>query len=314
MSAGLVCIFVNRSMPDLVMVAKTTQQAFEKAAELTKALGIATPFTVASERHFFDCDAAESFVHAELDRRGLRDASNRALPIFRAAIYEVIQIISQAPGLSDGPQKGHTNGDTNSDIGVDVPIHQRLRAYMDEAHGVIMKRPVNIIMVGIAALILTVGTVLVLTVHGMKIAGERLVGWRDDKITQEIAQEVQGYYANEQHVTLELSAVLLEVGNVLPPPYGGGWEFESLSAETVETGTVQFKDRRLPAAIAKLTLTFVQRVEGTRRTECILVPQADDDEYQVERYLIGTHCDGSRVMDDGMSMDEWKSKSDFNSE
>jgi hypothetical protein len=54
---------------------------------------------VAFEQFFSDCDAAEDFVHAELERRGLRHSNNREF--FRCSASDVVKVILSAPGISD---------------------------------------------------------------------------------------------------------------------------------------------------------------------------------------------------------------------
>jgi tetratricopeptide (TPR) repeat protein len=52
---------------------------------------VATPFVVAFEEPYEDCDAAELSIHAELERRGFREAQNKEF--FRAPPSEVVRII-----------------------------------------------------------------------------------------------------------------------------------------------------------------------------------------------------------------------------
>lgn len=101
MASGFVYALVNSSLPGLVKVGKTTRLPSERVAELSGATGVATPFIVAFEQYFSDCDTAEEFVHITLERQGLRQSNNREF--FRAAPNEVIRIILDAPGRLDGP-------------------------------------------------------------------------------------------------------------------------------------------------------------------------------------------------------------------
>ena len=91
MAAGYIYVLVNSSMPGLLKVGKTTRLPSERVQELSAATGVATPFIVAFEEPCEDCDAAESSIHAELERRGFRQAANREF--FRATPNEVIRII-----------------------------------------------------------------------------------------------------------------------------------------------------------------------------------------------------------------------------
>lgn len=94
MAAGYIYALVNSSMPGLVKVGKTTRAPADRAAELSGVTGVATPFIVAYEAWFNDCDEAEAFVHAALVQRGLRVSEGREF--FRARTAEVIDVIHQA--------------------------------------------------------------------------------------------------------------------------------------------------------------------------------------------------------------------------
>jgi hypothetical protein len=94
MEQGWVYVLVNSSVPGLVKVGRTTKPVAERAAELSAATGVATPFLVAFDQAFTDCATAERAIHAELDRRGLRLAPNREF--FRGPASDIIRIILQA--------------------------------------------------------------------------------------------------------------------------------------------------------------------------------------------------------------------------
>ena len=117
MAAGYIYILVNSSMPDLVKVGKTTRLPSERSSELSGVTGVATPFIVAFEQFFGDCDAAEDFIHAELERRELRQSDIREF--FRASPTEVVKIVLGCPGITD-PSGGGETGDTNSDADTDL--------------------------------------------------------------------------------------------------------------------------------------------------------------------------------------------------
>ncbi len=91
MAKGYVYVLVNSSMPGLVKVGKTTRLPSERGQELSRATGVATPFVVAFEELCSDCDAIEFAVHAELEARGFRQATNREF--FRAPPSDVIRIV-----------------------------------------------------------------------------------------------------------------------------------------------------------------------------------------------------------------------------
>jgi T5orf172 domain/Sel1 repeat len=101
-TTGSVYVLANSAMPGLVKVGKTQRSATERAQELSNQTGIPTPFIVVYEQLFEDCDAAENYVHAVLDRTGIRESSNREF--FRATPKEVIEALLTAPGKLTGTQ------------------------------------------------------------------------------------------------------------------------------------------------------------------------------------------------------------------
>jgi hypothetical protein len=92
---GYVYVMVNSSLPGLVKIGKTTRSVSERVVELSAATGVPTPFIVAFEQAFEDCDAAEDFIHATLEQRGLRAAANREF--FRATPGDAIRVVMTAP-------------------------------------------------------------------------------------------------------------------------------------------------------------------------------------------------------------------------
>jgi hypothetical protein len=91
MNQGWVYVFVNSSLPGYAKVGRTHRSPAQRAAELSAATGVPTPFVLAFEQAFDDCVVAERLVHAELDRRGLRVAQNREF--FIAPPSDIIRII-----------------------------------------------------------------------------------------------------------------------------------------------------------------------------------------------------------------------------
>jgi len=74
---GFVYVLINPSIPNYVKIGKTTKDPSIRAAELSSATGVPTPFHVAYEAHFDDCDSAEIFVHTLLESKGRRLSQNR---------------------------------------------------------------------------------------------------------------------------------------------------------------------------------------------------------------------------------------------
>ena len=91
-------VLVNSSIPGMVKVGRTTRQPAARAAELSGATGVATPFVLAFEQEFADGVQAEELIHAELDRRGLRVAANRKF--FRGSPAEIVRVVLYVAALS----------------------------------------------------------------------------------------------------------------------------------------------------------------------------------------------------------------------
>jgi hypothetical protein len=91
MNQGWVYVFVNSSLPGLAKVGRTNRSPAQRAAEISAATGVPTPFVLAFEQAFDDCVEAERQVHAELDRRGMRVAQNREF--FHASPSDIIRIM-----------------------------------------------------------------------------------------------------------------------------------------------------------------------------------------------------------------------------
>ena len=91
MEQGWIYVLVNSSTPGMAKVGRTTRAPAERAAELSAATGVPTPFVVAFDQCFADCAEAERLLHAELDRRGLRVAANREF--FRGTPSDIIRVI-----------------------------------------------------------------------------------------------------------------------------------------------------------------------------------------------------------------------------
>ncbi len=97
---GWIYVLVNSSIPGMVKVGRTARQPAERAAELSGATGVATPFVLAFEQEFADFVQAEELIHAELDRRGLRVAQNREF--FRGSPADIVRVVLQVASLSGG--------------------------------------------------------------------------------------------------------------------------------------------------------------------------------------------------------------------
>lgn len=97
--AGYIYALINPSMEGLVKVGKTTRYPDERAAELSQATGVPTPFIVAYQLSVISCSKAEEFVHAFLEEKGVRLSSNREF--FNASLTDVINSMIQAKMQTD---------------------------------------------------------------------------------------------------------------------------------------------------------------------------------------------------------------------
>lgn len=92
--AGFVYVLINQSLPGCVKIGKTTRDTAARAAELSAATGVPTPFLIAYDAYFNDCDEAEAYVHALLESAGARLAVNREF--FTLGASEAINAVIQA--------------------------------------------------------------------------------------------------------------------------------------------------------------------------------------------------------------------------
>jgi T5orf172 domain len=76
-NAGYIYILINPSLSGLLKIGKTTRLPEERAKGLSDATGVPTPFIVAFDEYFEDCDYAEQYFYSLLQQRGLRIAENR---------------------------------------------------------------------------------------------------------------------------------------------------------------------------------------------------------------------------------------------
>lgn len=86
---GYVYALINQSIKGLVKIGKTTKLPEERAAELSAATGVPTPFHVAYEELFSDCDLAERTIHTILQDQGFRINDRREF--FGVPLKQVIK-------------------------------------------------------------------------------------------------------------------------------------------------------------------------------------------------------------------------------
>ncbi|OQB44478.1 MAG: T5orf172 domain protein [bacterium ADurb.Bin157] len=92
---GFIYVLANSMMPNIVKVGLTQNAPETRAAELSSATGVPTPFILVYEKYVSDCVAAEKFVHTLLESQGYRVAKNREF--FQAPVKAVIEAILALP-------------------------------------------------------------------------------------------------------------------------------------------------------------------------------------------------------------------------
>ena len=112
MQQGWVYVLVNSSMPGMAKVGRTIRSPADRVAELSHATGVATPFILAFDHPFTDCCVAEKTVHDELDRRGLRVATNREF--FRGPSTDIIRVILEIADLPS--RESGTQADASAEL------------------------------------------------------------------------------------------------------------------------------------------------------------------------------------------------------
>lgn len=109
---GYVYVLINASMPELCKVGKTTREPEARALELSSATGVPSPFLLAFQCRFADCDGAELFIHRALEFAGYRVSESREF--FSAPLHEVVRIVISAPGALLGVGTPQDDGDEDA--------------------------------------------------------------------------------------------------------------------------------------------------------------------------------------------------------
>lgn len=91
-------------MPGLAKVGRTARDPSGRATELSGATGVPTPFIVAYQHPVSNCEAAERWVHEELEQRGQRASERREF--FSAPLHEIVEIVRRSAQLFDEEQLG----------------------------------------------------------------------------------------------------------------------------------------------------------------------------------------------------------------
>lgn len=94
MARGFVYILINPAIPGYIKIGKTTKAPEERAKELSAATGVPTPFIVAYDATFADCDEAETRIHTLLESRGISRTPDREF--FAMNLREAIAVVIEA--------------------------------------------------------------------------------------------------------------------------------------------------------------------------------------------------------------------------
>ena len=106
LNSGYIYVLINYSMENLVKVGKTTRNPEERASELSSATGVPTPFIVAYDAYFDDCNMAEDYVHKKLEQKGFRLSNTKEF--FQAPLKEIISAILEAQQVLKSQQISHS--------------------------------------------------------------------------------------------------------------------------------------------------------------------------------------------------------------
>lgn len=122
---GYIYILTNRSMPNLVKIGKTHRNPDERAEELSRATGVATPFDVVYYECFEDCDKTEKLIHQLLQDKGLRLSNNREFFEYNQKfnIKKIIDLISRLDGKIEEDELLEYNNNDDEDNIADLDSH-----------------------------------------------------------------------------------------------------------------------------------------------------------------------------------------------
>ncbi len=106
MSAGIVYVLINPTMPGLAKVGKTRRSPEDRVTELSSATGVPSPFIMAFQQPAADVDAAEEWVHKELERSGHRHSASREF--FNAPLHKIIEVVTKCGNILSVGTKADT--------------------------------------------------------------------------------------------------------------------------------------------------------------------------------------------------------------
>lgn len=140
MTGGFLYILSNPTIPGLVKVGKTTRDPSSRAKELSSATGVPAPFLLVYYQPVDDCDAAETWAHAELERRGYRPNADREF--FMAPVHEAVEVVNAARAVKNiagdcSPTLDEHPSSSESGIGLPEELFQLAISYLDGTDSVL---------------------------------------------------------------------------------------------------------------------------------------------------------------------------------
>ena len=121
-------------MPNLVKIGKTHRNPDERAEELSRATGVATPFDVVYYECFEDCDKTEKLIHQLLQDKGLRLSNNREFFEYNQKfnIKKIIDLVGKLDGkIKEDELLEYNNNDDKDNI---ADLDSYVDSLIDEAY------------------------------------------------------------------------------------------------------------------------------------------------------------------------------------
>jgi len=91
-----------------------SQTPEERASELSDSSAVPTPFVVIHSIRVSDGEAAEKYIHSQLERQGLRVSSNREF--FQVGLEDALQAMKQAEEKFGPPVRLAPTGETSGTV------------------------------------------------------------------------------------------------------------------------------------------------------------------------------------------------------
>jgi hypothetical protein len=122
-TAGYIYLLINRSMPGLVKVGRTTRAPATRVAELSAATGVPAPFELVYDILVPDAARAESILHDALTSRGFRTSPSREF--FEVPIHEVVKLMIQVREAAESSSVRVVGATVKVDDHADVDVYLR---------------------------------------------------------------------------------------------------------------------------------------------------------------------------------------------